>query len=733
MDLTRKTAAVKLKSFLLSLFFQLLSPPLYFSQDFSTPEFLETFILETNQLEPYNRTYIGNGYFSLVSSPLGTQPTESYMAWVYDHGAEDVPRIAVLPAWNEINIYDGKAWLNDAHLDTHTIRSYTQRLDMYNGILQTFFQWRVGERITNISIESFVSRAEKNLAAIKLQLTPNFSGRLKLSFPIRGWKPPKRLALARIEKLEPWPGHWAVWYPGSLKVQNRGVEKEANTLLVVAQTEGRRTQVAQAASITVPAGLQNSFLSHVVSEDHVSLDLAFDALAEQTYTFHKLVGIVSTGDSPTPEDSALRLVATAGSLGYDANLQAHRNAWRRLWQTDITIEGDPKLQKIIHAMIFYLLCSLREASDFSIPPMGLSSAGYYGHIFWDADTWMLPPLVVMHPEMAKSMVMFRFKTLEAAQRNAKQNGYHGAMYPWESDEIGSETTPKFAYQNALYQNHVTGDVALAQWQYFLATGDQLWLANYGFPVIKETADFWVSRVTYNETKDRYEIRNVVSVDEGLIGIHNDAYTNVVAKKNLEVAAAASKMLGKERNPLWEKIAQKLFVPYDDTNQYHLTYEDAPPGTLGSVVPLLSYPLEYSMTVQAKRNDLDNALKRMAKEGAGGMMGVTLYPLIAAELGDSVLLDELLPKSYQPYLRPPFHVLAETPTNDAMNFITGAGGFLQQVIFGYTGLRLDMDGLVQRYKPLLPKQIDEMTLRNFTVRGKKYDIVIEENNIKVIEK
>lgn len=84
-----------------------------------------------------------------------------------------------------------------------------------------------------------------------------------------------------------------------------------------------------------------------------------------------------------------------------------------------------------------------------------------------------PPLVVVHPEIAKSMVMFCYRTLEAAQTNAWLNGYQGAMYPWESDELGQETTPKFAYQNALYEIHVTGDVELAQWQYYLATGGMI--------------------------------------------------------------------------------------------------------------------------------------------------------------------------------------------------------------------------------------------------------------------
>src|SRR3990172_6606666 len=145
------------------------------------------------------------------------------------------------------------------------------------------------------------------------------------------------------------------------------------------------------------------------------------------------------------------------------------------------------------------------------------------------------------------MVQFRYRTLDAAQHKAKELGFRGAMYPWEADEVGNETTPQFAYQNALYEIHVTGDVALAQWQYYLATGDKTWLKEFGYPVIQQTADFWVSRATWNPEKKRYEIQKVVSVDEGLVGIHNDAYTNTVAKKNLEIAIAATKAIQLQEN------------------------------------------------------------------------------------------------------------------------------------------------------------------------------------------
>jgi trehalose/maltose hydrolase-like predicted phosphorylase len=363
--------------------------------------------------------------------------------------------------------------------------------------------------------------------------------------------------------------------------------------------------------------------------------------------------------------------------------------------------------------------------------MGLSSAGYYGHVFWDADTWMFPALLLTHPELARSIVMFRFLTLDAARRNARANGYRGAKYPWEAGDLGNETTPRFAIQNAVSEIHITGDVALAQWQYYLATGDPAWLARYGYPVIRETADFWASRVTYDEKRDRYEIRNVVSVDEALVGIANDVYTNAVAKRNLEIAMTASKLLRQKGNPLWARTAAKLYIPYDSSGAYHPTYEGAPDSTRGSVSPLLSYPLEIPMSERAKRTDLDQALQQLARKGGGAMMTTTLYPVIAAELRDRSAVDTLPPRTYQPHLRGPFMVLAETPRNNAVNFLTGAGGFLQQVIYGYTGLRLQEGGLVRKFKPLLPSRIKRLVLRNIRVRGGRYDVVVQADQLRLI--
>ena len=680
----------------------------------------ESFLLTATDATYEAPAFIGNGSVSLLSTPLGTTPALSYLAGVYDRGAGDVPRIVAAPAWNILDVSQaGGGWLNDVDPRGESLQSYRQTLDMYRGTLRTAYEWRDGPRVTAVDLLAFISRADPALAVVHLRLVPRDSGRITVRFPLVEWPSPKRLALAELERLPPRQPRATVWYPGHLIVENQ------DSASMSLQAEGGVARVAFTQLVPDPAGVRD--LQRGTNE------ISFDAVEGETVSITKFVGVSTSSDGSDPLGRAVSAVHRAVGLGYQAVLDEHVAAWEDLWATDVIVEGEPELQRVIHSMQFYLLSSIREDAPASIPPMGLSSAGFYGHVFWDADTWMFPPLLVMHPEIARSIVAFRSHTLDAAQRNARANGYQGAQYPWEADERGTETTPRFAAQNARSEIHISGDVALAQWQFYLATGDEDWLAREGFPVIRETADFWVSRVSYDADADRYHLRNVVSVDESLIGIDDDAYTNAVARLNLEIAVAASQKLGATPNPDWTRIAERLYIPFEATGERHRTYEDASTQTLSSAVPLLAYPLAARMSDTVKRNDLSHTVGQMARLKRGAMMSRVLYPVVAAELGDKRLVDHLLPGTYRGHLRAPFDVLSERPVNEAVNFVTGAGAFLQQVIFGWTGLRLGEDGLRPAYKPVLPSSVRRVVLRNFSIRGTRQDIIVDRSEVRFVEK
>ena len=135
------------------------------------------------------------------------------------------------------------------------------------------------------------------------------------------------------------------------------------------------------------------------------------------------------------------------------------------------------------------------------------------------------------------------------------------MYPRESDpENGSEQTPHMAYVLGETEIHVNADVAIAQWQYYLATHDRDWLSTHGWPVIREVARFWATRATYDPREHRYEIAHVTSVAESNSDIPNDTFTNVSAAKALSIATAAASLLGERPDPLWSRMARLLYIP-----------------------------------------------------------------------------------------------------------------------------------------------------------------------------
>jgi trehalose/maltose hydrolase-like predicted phosphorylase len=692
----------------------------------SHPQADSTFLLATGDPARTPSPFIGNGRIGLVIPALGVGAEPSLAAGLYEHGPSDVPRIAAVPSWNGIGIFDGNRWLDAEPTADSSIQAYRQTIDMRTGTARTSYDWVNGSRRTQIRVETFISRAAPGVAAIRIELGPHQAGRMRVRFALAGRPPPRRLPLATLKRTEPGWGPAELWYPGHMVIRSRRatVRPGLGVLSLTASPEGRTTLLGEAAEVSWPQALPGVHVQTRATGDTALVEVAFDASAGGTYGFTQLVGFVSSAATAQPLAVASRSVEEARSRGYDDLAAANARAWARRWETDIVLDGDPALQKVARAMLFYLLCSADSGTGLAIPPMGLSSGGYYGHVFWDSDTWMFPALVLTHPDVARSMVTFRARALPAARANARANGYRGAMYPWESDELGAETTPRFAAQNASSEIHVNGDVAVAQWQYYLASGDSSWLAREGFPVLRGTADFWVSRSTYDSAGGQYHIRNVVSVAEGLVGVSDDAYTNAVARRTLEIATAAAGRLGVRPDPRWAEVAAKLHMPIDSATGSYRTYEGAPDSTLGVVTPLLAYPLGVPMPDTVKRKHLEQVMARLADEAAGAMMGITLLSVDAAELGDRRLVDSLLPFSYRNHLKGPFLLPSETPTNNAVSFLTGAGGFLQQVIYGYTGLRLGEHGLEPRFAPVLPSRITRLLLRNIRVRGQRYDVVVD---------
>jgi trehalose/maltose hydrolase-like predicted phosphorylase len=163
--------------------------------------------------------------------------------------------------------------------------------------------------------------------------------------------------------------------------------------------------------------------------------------AGQTYRFSVVGSTISTEQNVDPLNEAERLTIYAALEKHDRLLARHKAAWDELWQSDIQIEGDDEVQRATHFALYHLYSFCREGQAYSLSPMGLSGLGYNGHVFWDTEVWMFPPILLLHPEMAKSLLEYRFQRMEAARNNAKVHGYKGVMFPWESDDKGRSQLP----------------------------------------------------------------------------------------------------------------------------------------------------------------------------------------------------------------------------------------------------------------------------------------------------
>jgi trehalose/maltose hydrolase-like predicted phosphorylase len=712
----------------------------------------DTFSLDATAADfgNYFPSYLANGYFSTLTGLRGTEGNLAYMVGFMDYGKDDMSRPAAIPGWSEVDYSTGDSaaghfWMNQAAVNSAQFADYRQTLNMQEATLTTNYRYVDHKRSTQIKVTTFVSQASAHVAATQFAMTPDFDGTVELSFALNLWAPHEpRLPLARLSGEEmqeavaannmqllaiapSTPDRAAVWYHGDTHVVDAGGDPNQLTLWLNGRAE-QGLAMAEAAAIQLAEGAAAGDISLYKTPYRLALNVKFKVEKNRTYTFSKFVAASREawgGDAK--EDLALATSARAG--GFDRLLNAHRAAWRDLWRSDIAIDGDAQAQTVVHSDLYYLLATSTPDTRWGMGACGLTP-GYTGHVFWDSDTWIFPALLLLHPERAKSLAMFRAHTLPAAQARAAAAGFKGAKYPWEADpENGTEQTPHFAYVLGDREIHVNADIAIAQWQYWLATHDLQWLKQSGWPVIRNVAEFWASRATWNAERQRYEIVHVTSVAESYNDVPNDTFTNVSAQKVLTIAASVAALLGERPDPKWAQVAAKLYIPFSIREQRHLDFdENVPREPLeGSTLGLLSYPsLDLQMTPQIRRNDFDYTMISV-RQGHHEPHGMGMAPasIAAAAVGDTASAVAWLQRNFTSNLiKPPFNVRTETASNNTGYFVTASGGFLQNLLYGFSGLRIQEKGLNEAYAPVLPAEWKSMTLKGVAFRGQRYDIVVD---------
>lgn len=429
---------------------------------------------------------------------------------------------------------------------------------------------------------------------------------------------------------------------------------------------------------------------------------------------YSIIGsLCSSFTHPDPDNEVQRYTIFACLEGKDRLIANHEKAWNELWKGDIVIEGDNRSQTDVRFALYNLYSFVREGSGFSLSPMGLSGNGYMGHVFWDCETWMFPPLLMLHPEIAKSLLDYRYDRLIQAKKNAASHGYKGAMFPWESCESGFEDTPVWALTGP-FEHHITADIGIAFWQYYQVTHDKLWLKEKGFPVLKEVADFWLSRVEKN-SQGEYEIKNVVGADEYAANIDNNAFTNGAAILALRYATQAAKILDLPADAMWQEVADNIPIrkfkngvtrEYENYDGQKIKQADA---------NLLTFPLCLITDKESIRKDLEYYEPRIDN---GPAMSHSALAVGYCLLGDKKRSFELFQRGYIPNQRVPYGALAESIDGKNPYFVTAAGGMLQAVLFGFGGMRLTDNGYVQS-DSCLPLQWKSLTLKGVGVEKKTY--------------
>ncbi len=636
----------------------------------------------------YYGVTVANGMIGIVSSPEPFQTKDVVLAGAYDsYGRGRVSNF--LKNFNLLNMYLD---IDGDRINAYNTKGMQQQLDMQHASLTTSFDYydKVSVSYTYYSLRHLPFTV---LMDVKVTAKKDFT----------------MIASSVLEA------------PDALRdVQNYYNEIDRPHTVISLLTSSAKSptgKLLMCASnsfiFTEPHGSEPRVIHEMWDNNMHLMKFTKKMKAGETYSFTIIGSTITSAHHDDPLNEAERLTIFAKLEGRDRLINFHNKAWDDLWKSDIQIEGDEQSQQDVHSMLYHLYSFVREGGEYSPSPMGLSGLGYNGHVFWDTDLWMFPAILVLHPGMAKGMVDYRFKRLEAAKKNAFSHGYKGAMYPWESAASGVEETPVWALSGP-FEHHITACVAIAAWNYYCVTQDKVWLKEEGWPILSATADFWASRVERNGP-GKYDIKNVVAADEWAENVDNNAFTNAAAKANLKYAAEAAKLLGMPANADWLDVSNNIPILSfaDGVTKEHATYHGE--GIKQADVNLLAYPLKEITNVNSIKKDLEYYAPRV---GNGPAMTQGIFALLYARLGDSSKAFHFFKDGYMMNKKSPFGVLAETKGGGNPYFATGAGGMLQSVLMGFGGLEITSAGIIQ-VKSVLPASWKKLTITGVSPAKKTF--------------
>lgn len=509
---------------------------------------------------------------------------------------------------------------------------------------------------------------------------------------------------------------------------------------------------------------------------------------EETLTFEKISNVHTNRDKEYKEgydlsvmrETTLSELKVEAAKGYQTLLGESAREWDKKWQhMAIDIKSKDSFDQLAIRFAHYHLMVMTPAHDnrFGIAAKGLSGEGYKGHSFWDTEVFILPFFIYTYPEVARGLLEYRYNTIDGARRKAIQNGYEGAMYPWESAYTGDEVTPVWGsvdivtgeatkIWSGFIEQHITSDIAYAVWQYYEITGDEDFMNQYGYEMLFDTATFWTSRLEWNDEHQRYHINQVIGPDEYKEHVDNNAFTNYMAYQNIELAIKYSEKLATENPELFNQLnnvlnlesakekwvdkidkiylpqprEENLVVPQDDTyldkkiidltkykNQKHVgsIFEDYNLEQVNDMqiskqadIMILFYLLENKFSTEVKRANWNYYEPKTLHDSS---LSLSSHCVLAADMDDLSLSYELFQRATQIDLGP------NMKSSDHGMHTASIGGLWQSVVCGFGGIR--MLGGELRIDSKLPGNWDELSFPVYW-KGDRLKVKVTKTDISV---
>ncbi|MBQ9195995.1 MAG: glycoside hydrolase family 65 protein [Clostridia bacterium] len=315
----------------------------------------------------------------------------------------------------------------------------------------------------------------------------------------------------------------------------------------------------------------------VIDRRYLGVKAVFGVKQGQDLVIEKLTAVTTSRDlaydgledavSPAMADG-LKMAEDAREMGYDGAFARSGAAWLRFWEkNDILVESRNPFDQLLLRFALYHLNIMAKKDDprVGIGAKGMTGEGYKGHSFWDTEIFILPYFILTQPEAARTLLTYRYKGLYGARKKAAENGYEGAMYPWEAAWIDDgEVTPLWGSADivtgkpipiltGMIEQHITADVSFAVQLYHAVTGDERFMDECGYEIIIDTARFWASRFTWDEKRGAYVILDVIGPDEYKEHVDNNAYTNYMAANNMKQALAVIDLLEKRNDDVYRRL------------------------------------------------------------------------------------------------------------------------------------------------------------------------------------